>query len=210
MLDILNTPPPSVILDGFYGEVSPSSFITYANLATLSGMTSGTPINSEAGWLKFILDQKELYVAKVNVRNFVSWNQINSVGCVFGTKVVTILGKRYKVRLLKGADSNPYSASHWRYAVGTRNSEWNRLFNFVVRDDVDVPIPPRNLKAPYTQAQLDMTGNKWYSHCQETPAGSPNARCNRGYIAMSTHAPVGSPDHALTNRAWRPCLELID
>jgi hypothetical protein len=117
---------------GYYGEVSSVDFINGDALATQIGLTTGTAFNSDAGWLKFSLDYKTLYVSKRPFRYSVSWDQINAVGAVFGTTQVTINGKTYKVRLLKGRGDNLINAAVKGYDVpATHGSEWNRLMYHV-------------------------------------------------------------------------------
>lgn len=84
---------------GFYGEVSATDFISGDDLASLIGLTAGISQNSDAGWLKVVEGSKMLLIAKKTFRHSISWDNINSVGAVFG-KIITIDGVKYIVRLL--------------------------------------------------------------------------------------------------------------
>ena len=50
--------------EGFFGEVTSAELITGDALASEVGISAGTSQNSTAGWLKFALDDKILFVAK--------------------------------------------------------------------------------------------------------------------------------------------------
>lgn len=50
-------------------ELSNAQFTTYANITSLAGVSQGNAINEGAGWLRFIMDNKELIVAKKNIRS---------------------------------------------------------------------------------------------------------------------------------------------
>lgn len=69
----------------FLGETN--SLITYANLSTHFDVTEGTlNTTSQANrWLHFTLDDKELYVSKVAIRNNITWDHLYSKGLVYGT-----------------------------------------------------------------------------------------------------------------------------
>lgn len=195
-------------------EITNAEFISYSSLASLSGITVGTLTNENSGWLLFIYNNKILIVAKKNIRTNISWDQLNAAGCVFGTKQITIHSKQYKVRLLKGADSNPvpnYGTSGQQnyYLDGTHNSEWSKLFYPICRDDSHVPIPPAIVNAPYTMADLGMSTGLDYSWVQETTGNQPTWRMNRGNLGPSAAYHFISSHNTSNIDNWRPCLELI-
>lgn len=85
---------------GFFGEVSAEDLISGGDLCDMLGITDGTLINSDIGWLKFARDSKQLFVAKRAIRHSISWNHINDKGAVYGDAAITIGGVKYAVRLL--------------------------------------------------------------------------------------------------------------
>lgn len=196
----------------FLGEVSNAQFTSYSNIAALSGISQGTIHGEGSGFLKFILDTKELLIPKKPIRLAASWDTLNAAGCVFGQKQITVGGVKYKVRLLTGADSNP--AVSWggagifvHYYPGTHNSEWSRLFYPIIKDDPYVPIPPGNLTGPYTSDDLEMN-QTIYQWCQETASNNSTYRIIRGAnYASDIYHFVSS--HANNNDGWRPCLEKV-
>ena len=214
---------------GDYGNfirfIPDSDLVSYSQLSTLAGVSSGSLVNQGSGWLLFELGGKQLIVSKKNIRINLSWVNINAAGCVTGTKIVTIKGRQYRVRLLKALDPsltigpNITTPGYLDYLVeGTHNSEWSRLFYPIVRDDAHIPITIRNRNALFYGKELGMevTGNNALpsnvtgvlSWCQERVQENVNNKILRGmdgpssyyrYFNGNTYPPVG----------WRPCLELI-
>lgn len=196
---------------GYYGEVSASEFINGNDLAVQVGLTAGGAFNSDAGWLKFSLDYKTLYVAKKPFRYSISWNQLNSVGIVSGTTTVTINGKLYKVRLLKGrGDGLNTTISYGNDTLPTHNSEWNRLMYHVAASINGTNISSEGIVsgdwAQFSNADLGLNGLS--SLCQEVITGNTNivARGSQGagIIEQINRTSV------YTFVGWRPCLELVE
>ena len=197
---------------GFYGEIPTSQFITGNALATAIGLTAGTAINSTQPWLKFALNGKTLYVAKKHFRHTISWNNINAVGAVYGTKTVAIGGKTYKVRLLKTSLIDPMSDPlNWAEVIG---SEWNKLMhpihvkvgtqNWSSNQGVDPDVP--NWGINYTDADLET--NVYASRCQEKQGTQV---IGRGFPSIDRDASsAGKGSLSFTSGiGWRPCLELV-
>lgn len=107
-----------------FNENPDSEMISGNDLASTIGLTHGTRQFSEAGWLKFEIDGKVLFVAKKPFRRSISWDQIELAGAVDGAKVITKDGVTYKVRLMKGLHEN--SPTSWS-GESNHGSEWNRL-----------------------------------------------------------------------------------
>lgn len=188
-------------------------------MATQIGLTAGTPFNSDAGWLKFSLDYKTLYVAKRPFRHSVSWNQINARGAVFGTTQITIHGKRYKVRLLKGrGDGLSTDLSSGYDTLATHGSEWNRLMYHVSGKpfaSASNTLASEGITegdwAQFSEAEL-LTNTTYgygsYSWCQDTISTN---RFVRGYYGASLIVTIGSSSTAPASiLGWRPVLELVD
>lgn len=193
----------------FIEELSNEQFASYEEVTSLAGVTQGTLINEGSGWLRFDYEGTELIVAKKTMRHSISWDHLNSVGCVFGSKVITILGNQYKVRLLTGADTDPSVDATGYYVEGTHNSEWSHLFYPLITDDSYVNAGYTGYKDPrYTMSQLQMN-TKPYSWCQETHQNNPANRVIRGYTASSYLAAMTSSSNNYDFLGWRPCLELV-
>ncbi len=206
--------PPSP----FQGEVPVNELISGDALASLVGLSAGTSQFSGEPWLHFVdpIDGKTKYIAKKPFRHSLSWDQINAVDCVYG-KEVTIQGKQYICRLIRGANSDPYVGSSGYDTEGTWGSEWNRLMYPIcaltgnATYDVFNPDGPQ----PGTWANYDQTNDLYllthdgrYSWCQETHSGNTNQRVYRGFNGVSRVNPVSS-SVASSGYGWRPCLELV-
>lgn len=192
----------------FINEVSNSSFITYSNMASLCSISTGTLINEGGGWLHFTKDNVNCFVAKKNIRTTISWDQLNAVGCVYGSKIVTISSKKYKVRLLKSYRNDPSPSISAFYLEELSDSEWAKMFYPLIKDDTYVPIPPRDINAPYTMSDLQMNSYP-YSWCQETILGTPANRVLMGYMASCYYTQIASNNLTVGFRGWRPCLEEV-
>lgn len=186
---------------GWYGEVSDAALIAGSALATQLGLTAGVAINPNAGWLKFSHLGKILFVAKKTIRSTVSWNHLNAVNAIFGTRILEIGAHKYRIRLLKGGNADPASAS---------GGEWNDLIYRVHAND-----PTNTNWAAYTDAQLfvGQNGAGSFSWCQEADAQDPSKKTGRG-MASLTHWMRDNPIENNVNGAnayqsWRPVLEYV-
>ncbi len=207
---------------GFYGEVTGTELITYGALSTNVGLSAGTLINdAESTWLKFSLDGKVLFISKKRCRNEISWTDIYNIGGVYGTgdtgtfpvnggviqdRTVTIGQDTFKVRLLKGAASDPVpNLAYDTYTdpIEVDGSEWNRLL-----------YPVHNIDsagwATYSDADLEFGTETTPigSHVQETFETDTTKRITRGIYGYNTLGGVA----LTTNRViegWRPVLELV-
>src|SRR5690606_33437971 len=94
----------------FLGEVPVTELISGDALAAAIGLTTGTAQYSDEPWLHFIdpVDGLTKYVAKKPYRHTISWDQLTAINAVYGDRTLVIQGNTYKVRLLKGANSDPY------------------------------------------------------------------------------------------------------
>jgi N-acetylneuraminic acid mutarotase len=179
----------------FQGEVLATNLITGSALATAVGLSDGTLMNDTTPWLKFIIDGKTLYMPKKAIRNNVAWAALDALGCVFGTKVITIAGKQYKVRLMTGSTADPGT-------VG--GGEYDNLYARVTTYYTGIRW------ASYTAADVGWTGtngNGDMTLVQEVYAVSG------GHIARGYSGFMGvwyQPNNDInTGHGWRPILELV-
>ena len=200
---------------GYYGEVPVSEFITGNQLATQIGLTAGTAFNSDVGWLKFSLDNRTLYVAKKPFRYNLNWAAINTVGAVFGTMQVTINGKLYKVRLLKGRGDGLETNITAGYDIQpTWGSEWNRLMYHVSASPNAGFTTSEGISvgdwAQFTNDELGSVGTGSFSLCQESFMINTTRYAVVRYWGDRV---AGIGTYAATDTgsmgAWRPCLELV-
>ena len=106
---------------GYYGFNR--DIISGTSLASSIGLTAGTAINSNEGWLKYSYQGKVCYIAKKPLRYNLSWADVYRAGAVYGTDDngtfppatgnrtqnarVTIAGKAYRVMLPRIKDADP-------------------------------------------------------------------------------------------------------
>lgn len=199
---------------GFYGEVSPEDLMTYEALADEVGLSAGSLQNNDTStWLKFSLDGQVLFVAKRFARAGVSWDDLDQRGVVFASQDtrVTIGDFTYRVRLIKGANSDPTEAGDDGEWNGddidlTHGSEWNRLM-YKVHEYVPGSQEGDNW-AEYTDAELEV-GQGWSTVCQETKGDDTDRCVYRGRDAIHDMSGYLKSSDRRSER-WRPVLELIE
>lgn len=172
--------------EGYFGFVSASQLISGNSLAQAIGLSSGISQFSDAGWLKWVKNNKIIFVAKKTLRHSISWNQIDAVGAVYGDTRVKIGKFSFKVRLLTGG----------QYPGG---GEWNDLMYGVHKD-----------RSPnwdnFNDADLQVgSGNGHRTWCQDTYATSMRTVRGGGSITGFTGS---TPENTGSDYGWRPCLEL--
>lgn len=220
------TPGPSTLIGGtltagYYGLVTSSEFITGDALASYIGLTGGVSQNSSTDWMKFSLDSKTLYVSQKPVRNTVNWDMINKAGGWDGLKIVTIGGRNFKIRALKGTSKYGVSTGEFD-GPATVGSEWNRLiyhvsgkpFNTASNTYASEGITEGDW-AKYSEAQLGnsvTTGS--YNLCPD-PSSNNNGKgyyvCRGGSGTLDiSFSGYHQYLHVNAKWGWRPCLELID
>lgn len=189
-----STIPPSP----FRGEVTGANLITASALATAVGVTGTVPPDASPNWLKFIDNGKTFYIAKKPFRTAVLWETLNTAGAVKGSKIITIAGNRYSVRLMTGGNGpdpatvagGEYDAyfarvtPHWQ---GQASDRW----------------------ASYTDADVYWSGGTSSGEltlCQEKYG--TNGPLTRGYPAFNGIW-YQSPGATHGGYGWRPVLELI-
>lgn len=202
---------------GYFGITSVTQLIATNQLASNIGLSAGTDQFNNEGWLKFIIDGRIIFVAKKPSRYGISWDSINAVNAVNGSRMVNINGLTYRIRLMKGAQNNPSNnIDADRDAIG---SEWNRLmlpiheqaktkaWAYPAYTGTDVP----DWGIGFTDADLlthNSHGQGSYTWCQETIVSSSTSRVIRGHSGVS-NSNGDSSINTNTNYGWRPVLELV-
>lgn len=198
--------------EGYFGEVPASKLITGTALASAVGISAGTSQFSDIGWLKFAWKDKIQFIAKKPIRHSISWDNINTAGCVFGTKTVVIGGLTYKVRLMRSGIKDPVA----NLDGDMHGSEWNRLMLPIHIEAKDKSWAyPAKVEASIPYWGIDFTdgdlhthnsfGSGSYSWCQETQSAS---RVLRGISGVS-YSGADPSSGAASYFGWRPVLELV-
>ncbi|WP_152549439.1 hypothetical protein [Geomicrobium sp. JCM 19038] len=126
-------------------------------------------------------------------------------------------GKQYRVRLMRGAITDP--SKNQDSDRGAHGSEWNRLMlpihdqvrsgNWSYPAYVESGIPDWGIGFTDVDLVTHQThGNGSYVLCQETLGSVIGSRIYRGRGGVSDSG-WGAPSVADTTRGWAPVLELI-
>lgn len=163
-------------------------------------------------WVKIKDGDKTLLICDRVILVNVTWNDLNSVGWIFG-KEVTIDGAKYKCRSLTGGSN--YRGGD-AYAGGTpTNNEWDR---FVTREEVITGLPApvsSDLDNGLTSTDLSSAHNQlwnWmgvYTWCQETYSSNTSYRAVRGYDSAriwNNNTATNSSPYV----GFRPVLEILN
>lgn len=170
---------------GYCGVVPAENLISGDELCSQIGLTAGASQYSDAGWLKYSVGGKPLFVAKKTIRHTVSWDSINAVGAVFGGAVIWSNGILYKVRLLS-------------------TEEWDKLMYPIHKDHPDSAPNWENFED--CDLHVDSScGNGSYSWTS-TPSGSDRVR--RGYGGVTSSGNY-TPSSAYNGSGFRPVLEIL-
>lgn len=199
----------------FLGEVASADFIRGDALAAAIGLTAGTAMNVNGGWLKFKdpVDNKVKYISKMPIRRNMSWHHLNVLGAVSGSKEIDISGKTYKVRLINGLREGGSGAADTYDSFVTHGSEWNRLMYHIsgkpftwARTTLASEGIEEGDWAQYTDAELGLVaynGIGTYSLCRE------NSIPYRGRYGVS-YLNYSLETIANDFLGWRPLLELVE
>lgn len=217
-------PGPQVLMagngrNGFFGETSSSQLITGQDLASLVGLTAGTLQNSATPWLKFFYNGEIVYIPKKNIRRSVTWNHLQAVNVVHGSRSIDIQGYQFRIELIEGLTRTPPAGAITPgYDVPwTHGSMWNELLYYVSQEMAHTAYHKRsqlgdnwaNYPQDNTANGLNISdGNGRFSWCKETPSIQPTSRIQRGgdavsYLNWYAHSTVNA------NWGWRPALFLL-
>lgn len=203
---------------GFFGETT-DLYTTTELLAAISEKTAAiinATILAEVVWLKFLLDDKIVYVAKTPIFHKLSYNNLLSGSLLFapGRTLNPRSGYTYQCRTLQWitVPNNTVVPGFPNDMPASHGSEWNRLMYNIVTN-----INP-----------LSQQGDKWAEYVTgdiqvtQTGGGAIN-EIGPGTIVYSTPATsyhlaratidvIGGNSNfntATDRRQWRPCLVLV-
>lgn len=120
-MDVPFVPPAAVPGTPYKGYVTASNLVRGDSLATLVGLTDGTAINPDGGWLHYIDGEKEFYIARLPIRYGMSGASLAAANQKVGT-TITINGLDYRVRMMTGMAVNPFSS----IVSDASGGEWNQ------------------------------------------------------------------------------------
>ncbi len=206
---VLMGPGPSEVLgqiedDLYFGPVSTGEGLpSGSQISTLSGVSQGNLMfDTNLTWLKYALGEKVLFVARNNVRSSVSWKTLNDNGLVYGTKEIVFEGNRFIVRLLKGGETDPSTATTNYYNDKPDSTEWGRTLRRVANISLYGTEEWKNYLAAELNFHGGVGGASW---CQETFLGRTEAMI-RGLPGNDV---IYREKTDTMYRNWRPVLEWI-
>lgn len=200
----------------FKGVVRSSDFINGPTLAQRIGLTEGTPINNDSGWLHFVEENGyNIYIAKKPLRQQLSWEAINTAQT---GKEIILAGKTFVVEFISGLYQDNVPAN-----TANAGGAWNRYMYNVYKGDRYTSLPASKQDwGPYTGPML---GIPVTSSATEAPPGtfcwvkevttsSANGHATRGISYNNASVPnimgvwygdAGAGSQHL-HYAWRPML----
>lgn len=199
----------------FLGEVASADFITGNALAAAIGLGGGTAMNVNGGWLKFHdpVDNKVKYISKMPIRRNISWNRLNELGAVSGSKEIVISGKTYKVRLINGLREGGSGGANTYDSFVTHTSEWNRLMYHVSGKPfarAQTTLASEGIEegdwAQYTETELGLAAYNGVGTSTLCRESSIPYRGKYGVSYLNYSAAAASDDFL----GWRPLLELVE
>lgn len=202
---------------GFFGEVPVDEFYDGREIATAANLTGGFIFNDDEPWLKFVIDGKIIFKSKKPYRYNISWDSIDRKGCAYGTTTVTKDGVTYKVRLMKGALTDPSKYSD--PDQGAIGSEWNRLMLPISehapsswgRQENFVDSPTEDWGINYSDRDLGVVsgwGNGARHWCQEKSDSSSREKVSRGSFSVADSS-ISRENSSSNYYGWSPVLEVV-
>jgi len=201
----------------FKGVVPSANFINGTNLAGLIGLTAGTSINPNGGWLHFVEDNGyNVYIAKKPLRYGLTWESINAAQL---GKEVQLLGKTFTVEFIPGMRFPNMSP-----ALASGGGLWNRYMYNIYGGELQNALPNTKLNwGSYTEAMLGINSKAVttplpgsYTYVKETvnqTVGGAAGHATRGFDNPSTaNIPNimgvwwGGNIHNDNHYGWRPML----
>ena len=162
------------------------------------------PVQGANVWHKFKLDGKIALVPQANFRTSISWNQLNSLGLVYGV-TVEIDGATYLVRLMNGTGilhtELPPIIDRLNINISLESlSEWDRTLGRISSAGTGTW---GNLTA------LDVLGGNYTIWCRETHYSYPSSAVIRAVAGNNiTHVSARDKASTVSYRAFHPILIL--
>lgn len=210
---------------GFFGEVTQQELISTKDLINMClpkyNLKDNAILNENATWLKFAYMNKVEYIAKQPLCSYIPLDIMNKSNLVDGSRILTINGIQYRIRLIKGKTEGKQSDTSSNSGEINHYSEWNRLFLPLTKDrnesNYKYPenVEPDRLKwtGRYVESDFsfydDRLRRKKLSGavCQEDLHN--NKALVRGNKTVESSLMVGSSQINQTV-GWRPVLEVVD
>jgi hypothetical protein len=202
---------------GYFGAVTDAELFGRGVFYSISPSLTGTQYNESGGWLKFIINDRVLYIKRYNIMRNITWQMLYDAGAVYGvrgpgkfpspangpvdqfklfTKLEVVSGKEVtwplKLQLLSGANDYINTTNNWE----SDQSEWDKLLVNVTNGVFDT--------LNWTEMMGQVAG---YNPIQEFTSDATQIGM-RGYPNINGKYSY-TMDRQSTSFWWRPVLELI-
>lgn len=189
---------------GFYGELPSTSFMTLAQLRSLTGMAVGVDdVTWNGQWLKLNIKGKTLFIPFTQVATDISYDALKALDLVEG-KEISHEGYRYKVRLASisaGPTVSPgQNFTNLTATVDSMTSEWGMVVGGLINPPMG---SPGHHWALYPTATTLSPSGKWV-HAQQMRTGRANES-----IAMNNNQFSFSNTTTAGSIGWFPVLEVL-
>lgn len=191
--------------------------ITGAALADMVGLTEGEERTFMNAWVHLKDGDTELYLSLKPLRSGVSWETLNDLGLIDGTRTVKIDDDVYKVRVPSGVTRKPTMMSGAYNPTSTHDSEWNRLI-YPLHWDVHIDTKNDGIKRMGRVIDDDFKGvtdSDLGVHFSITPGSRSwcqerfgNLAIQRGMFGVS-YLTKDKVNRRGEDNGWRPILEKV-
>lgn len=210
---------------GFFGEVAQRELIDAKTLVdmcfTNSKISSSIILNKNTTWLKFAYMNKVEYIAKQPLCDSIKLEHLSPDNLIDGSRIITIDGIRYRIRLIKGKTEGKQSDTSSTKGSINHYSEWNRLILPLVinRNESNYKYPdnvePDRLKwtGRYLEDDFSFFNDKFRfkklsgAICQDGLNWKKVLIRGADTIESSQYMGV---NQATLRAGWRPVLEVVD
>lgn len=202
---------------GYFGAVTDDELFGRSVFYGISDAIKGTRFDESGGWLKFILNDRIIYVKRYNIMRNMTWQMLYDAGAVYGVRgpgklpnpingpvdqmriftkleIKSGVEKNWplKLQLLSGANDFINTTNNWL----SDQSEWDKLIVNVTNGVFD------NLN--WTEMMNNTAG---YNGIQEYTSDATQVGY-RGYPSVAGKYSYPSTQQS-SSFCWRPVLELI-
>jgi hypothetical protein len=184
---------------GFFGKIPAADLFTASDLHGELALPRGTVNTGTMNWFKFALNDRILYYPDTHVVSNLYWSDLNNIGAVDGTKIVTRGNFQYRVKLMAMSVSGTIPAD--TSTLPEPNSEFGQLMMSMIQTSAMAGYQntgrwgdeiASNFVKQYTMYR-DTDATKYLYH-------NSNTNMNIfGTMAKTTNS----------NHIWKPLLELV-
>lgn len=209
----LRQPVTGDMESGYFGELTESEFLSINEFLEQLGLIGGVgEVISSITWVKVYYNEKVLFIPKTPVGTSISWSTLYRLGLVHGTedegpylvdrgviqnKEVRVGDDFFKVRLFRGANTDPFSTSEDDIGIGLDE------FSMVLGKITNVSYPT-------------LPGPKWHNYSTsalgnrvELVQESVELDLNKVITRQVANESTTQVDKSYESHYWRPVLELI-